>query len=172
MAQTRTRKNTQAPTNTERPASAGQGTSTVATTPARRVNFANIGTLVDPGEYTAVLEGHKWGESRKGDEMLTLIFKIKDHEEFANKKIYRNYMTEGDGAYYMMDALVQCGADPDELMAEETDSETGEVVPPDLEPIIKTLYGANVKFTLGHRQYKDQNGNDKTGYEIDNLKSI
>lgn len=164
MAQTRTRKNT-SPTQTERG-------STVATTPARRVNFANIGQTVDPGEYTAVLESHKWVTSRKGDDMLTLIFKIKDHEQFANKKIYRNYMTEGDGAYYMMDALVQCGADPDELMAEEED-EDGNTVPPDLEPIIKSLYGANVKFTLGHRPYVDEkSGQERVGYDIDNLRSI
>lgn len=136
---------------------------TQPTSPARpgRINFNSVGELLPDSIYTAKLTGKKWSAATdQRGEMWTLIFQITNNEKYGGKKIFRNFMTEGDAAFYFMEALVALGIDPDELFTNEVeiDEETGEERPKgvDIEPLIDSAMQANVRLTINHRSYADK----------------
>lgn len=151
----------------------GAVTTMASTTPAKRINFGNVGQPVDPGEYILLLESHSWAKDKNGEDRVNLIFRFADDERYSSKKQYSGYSPYGDAAYYLMDALVQLGVDPDELMQvgenpdddEDADREA-------LNQLIKSAYGAKAKAVIGHTQGKDKNGNDRIYANVTDLKAI
>lgn len=151
-----------------------EGASTVAqTTPAKRINFSNVGQPVDPGEYTLQLLNHSWAVDKNNEDRVNLIFTFPEDERYSSKKQFAGFSPYGDQAYYLMDALVQLGVDPDEFMdigADENQPE--EEAKKQLDLVIKSAYGAKVKAVIGHTQGKDKNGNDRIYANITSMKSI
>lgn len=119
------------------------------TTPSK-INFNSIGQLLPSSIYTAKLDGYKFmpATETRGD-MWALTFKITNDEKYNNKKIYRNFMTQGDAAFYLMEALVALGIDPDELYSDDPEGV-------DIEPLLRSATGANVRLTIGVRSYEDK----------------
>lgn len=144
-----------------------------STTPAKRINFGNVGQPVDPGEYILQFQGHSWAKDKNGEDRVNLIFTFVDHEAYASKKQYSGYSPYGDAAYYLMDALVQLGVDPDELMSVgENPDEDEDADRAALDSIIKSAVGAKVKAIIGHTQGKDKNGNERIYANVTELKAI
>lgn len=131
-----------------------------------KVNFANVGQVLPPSIYTAQLTEVKVGQAKSsGADMVTMKFAIKDDEEFENRSIYRNFMVDGNALFYLMDALVALGADPEELAGTEEDPEV------DIEAIAKRCIGARVRLHLGIRTY-EQNGVTKESNDVTKIESI
>lgn len=116
-----------------------------------KANFANVGQILPPDEYELILDSHKELQTKKGDTMAQLVFRVADGE-FKGKTVKRGYMIEGDGAYYLMEALITLGADPEELSPE---GQTGEDEGVDLDDIIKRCYNVHVMGQVGVRESDD-----------------
>lgn len=129
------------------------------TNQVRKVNFAAMAKPIDAGVYEVILDSYKYIEANKtsGTPMYTLILKIADAGNFQNRKLYRNFMTEGNALFYFFDALVKFGADPEEL-APEGQSEEDEGI--DIEAIIKNLYGAHAYARVSVGEYNGKAKND------------
>lgn len=131
-------------------------------TGARKVNFAGMGKPVDAATYDLVLDGFKYIEENKTSHtpMYTLVFNVADEGKFKGKKLYRNFMVEGNAQFYFFDALVKLGADPEEL-APEGMTEDDEGI--DIDAIIKGLIGNHVwgKVSVGEYQGKANNNIDE-----------
>ena len=124
---------------------------TESTVKPGKINFSKIGQLIDPSIYEATLDGYKFKQTEAGADMWTLIYKIIEDEKWANKKVFRNFMSEGDAAYYFIEALIAMGIDPDELMADEDQ---------DVEVYLKQAIGARVRLHIGIRSYVDKKSGD------------
>lgn len=148
-----------------------QNTNGVSKMPLK-VNFNNIGSVLPPSIYEAQLDSFKVGQAKSsGADMITLIFAVKNDEQYENRKIYRNFMVEGNAGYYLMDALVSLGADAEELAGDpdRADDPTYEGV--DVEDIIKRCIGSKVRLHLGIRSY-EQNGVTKESNDVTKIEPI
>lgn len=142
-----------------------------ATQPVRRVNFQNIGKPIDPGEYTVRLESHKWQEDKNGNDRVSMIFVIEDDEQYQGKKLFSSYSPDGDAAYYLMDAMVQLGVDPDELMNNEVDPDSDEEGV-NIDQLLKQAVGAKARVVVSHTQGFDKSGNERIYANITSIKAI
>jgi hypothetical protein len=133
------------------------------TTPTvRKVNFQGLNKPLPAQVWETTLDGYKFGMSKpsnanpNGAEMCTLIFLIVDEGDYKGRKLYRNFMTDGNALFYFFDCLVKLGADPEELAPED-----GSDI--DIEPIIKGLMQAHcyVRTSVGNYNGKETTNVDE-----------
>lgn len=121
-----------------------------------KANFSAIGKALPPDTYELVLDNHKEIKTKKGGTMCSLGFRVAAGD-YEGKRCQRGYMVDGDGAYYLMEALVLMGADPEELSPEGQKVDDEGV---DLDEIIKGLYGVHVLAKTGIRADGDREYTD------------
>lgn len=115
-----------------------------------KVNFQNVGAALPPSIYIAQLEEAKAVKTKDGTkDMMRFKFVVKDDEQYEGRAIFRNFMVDGNALFYLMEALVSLGADPEDLAGNEDDPEV------DIEEISKQCVGAKVRLHLTIREYED-----------------
>lgn len=135
----------------------GSTTNMASNAPTRppRINFAAVGQLLPPSIYSAVVDTWKYGTTTTDKPMWSVAFKITDDEKYNNRKVFRNFIADGEALFYFMEALVNMGVDPDELYTDEVD-EDGNPSGVDIEPLVNSTKGAHVRLHLSTRSFDDK----------------
>lgn len=112
------------------------------------VNTRGLGKPIAESDYPVVLVKASSKTTANGKNMLSLQANIKGDSEFSGRPLFRNFVFDpasdadnSGSAYYMMEALVAFGADPDDF---DTDAF-------DAEDYAKSLYGNSAMAKVTHR---------------------
>lgn len=107
-------------------------------------------------EVKAKLVGYKNKKTKNNDDMITLEFIVDEPEEHAGFKLFSNQVIIPTGPksnlHYLKEALINLGADPDDVNANKLDTDK----------ILDGLLTSEVRLKVGVRSDAGRNFNDVT----------
>jgi hypothetical protein len=108
---------------------------------------------LDPGEYHAVLTGHKVKPAASADKFASIVAEFTVHQDegapYAGKKAWRTLNSSPDALPFMIDAAIELGADPEEVVQTSVD----------FDDIFQQLHGTECWIVTSIREWQ-RNPND------------
>lgn len=79
------------------------------------LDFSGVGPLPEDKPYLVTIGKFEAGSSKKGDDMITAEFNIEAPEDFANRKVFRNFMLLPQSLFSLYGLLAACGEKKEKL---------------------------------------------------------